>query len=38
MATNIDALVLERCVLLKEEQPAGDLHDRDRYLAEFKLD
>ena len=38
MATNIDALVLEKFVLLKEEQAAAKSVDRDRYLAEFKLD
>ncbi len=38
MATDIDALVLERFVLLKEEQPQSEAADRERYLAEFKLD
>jgi carbamoyltransferase len=38
MSTNIDALVLERFVLLKEDQPADKSADRDKYLAEFKLD
>jgi carbamoyltransferase len=38
MATNIDALVLEKFVLLKEEQPAKESTDREKYLAEFKLD
>ncbi len=38
MATNIDALVLEKFVLLKEEQAAATSADRDKYLAEFKLD
>jgi carbamoyltransferase len=38
MATNIDALVLEKFVLLKEEQPQAESAERDKYLAEFKLD
>ncbi len=38
MATNIDALVLEKFVLLKDEQAAAKSVDRDKYLAEFKLD
>jgi carbamoyltransferase len=38
MATNIDALVLEKFVLLKDEQPRAELADREKYLAEFKLD
>jgi carbamoyltransferase len=38
MSTNIDALVLERFVLLKEDQPTDKSADRDKYLAEFKLD
>jgi carbamoyltransferase len=37
-ATNIDALVLEKFVLLKDEQPQAESADRDKYLAEFKLD
>jgi carbamoyltransferase len=38
MATNIDALVLEKFVLLKNEQPRAESADREKYLAEFKLD
>jgi len=38
MATNMDVLVLERCVLLKEEQPNAKQHDIDTYLANFELD
>jgi carbamoyltransferase len=38
MATNIDALVLEKFVLLKDDQPQAKSADRDKYLAEFKLD
>jgi carbamoyltransferase len=39
MATDIDALVLERFVLLKEDQPqAATAAERERYLREFKLD
>ena len=37
-STNIDALVLERFVLLKEDQPQDKAADREKYLAEFKLD
>ncbi len=38
MATNMDALVLERFVLLKKEQPAAEQHAIDEYLARFQLD
>jgi carbamoyltransferase len=38
MATNMDALVLERFVLLKHEQPQAKEHEIDRYLAQFDLD
>lgn len=38
IATNMDALVLERIVLLKREQPAAQQHSLDQYLAEFQLD
>ena len=38
MATNMDVLVLEDCVLYKEEQPAARQHEVDAYLAEFALD
>jgi carbamoyltransferase len=38
MATNMDALVLERFVLLNEEQPDAKEHATDRYLAKFALD
>lgn len=38
MATNMDVLVLERFVLLKEEQPDAKEIDVDAYLAEFQLD
>jgi carbamoyltransferase len=37
MATNMDALVLERYVLLKQDQPDAEI-DREAYLAEFELD
>ena len=36
MRTEMDALVLEDCVLLKEEQPAFD--DRENWRAQFTLD
>ncbi|MBN2448214.1 MAG: hypothetical protein JXO22_15910, partial [Phycisphaerae bacterium] len=38
MGTNMDALVLERFVLLKEEQPNAKQHEVDEYLAQFQLD
>jgi carbamoyltransferase len=38
LATNMDVLVLERCVLLKEDQPNAKQHETDEYLAKFQLD
>ena len=38
MGTNMDALVLERFVLLKDEQPNARQHEVDEYLAQFQLD
>jgi carbamoyltransferase len=38
MATNMDALVLERFVLLKTDQPNAHAVGRDEYLAQFALD
>jgi carbamoyltransferase len=38
MATNMDVLVLEDFVLLKEEQPDAEAHQLDSYLAQFALD
>jgi carbamoyltransferase len=38
MHTNMDVLVLEDCVLLKEEQPEAKEVDASAYLAEFALD
>ncbi|MEO8495598.1 MAG: carbamoyltransferase C-terminal domain-containing protein, partial [Planctomycetota bacterium] len=38
MATNMDVLVLERFILLKEEQPNAKEHEIDEYLAQFQLD
>jgi carbamoyltransferase len=38
MGTNMDALVLERCLLLKSEQPGGDTVRNEADLAEFTLD
>ena len=38
MATNMDVLVMERFVLHKGDQPAGQVHDVDEYLAKFDLD
>jgi carbamoyltransferase len=38
MATGMDVLVLERCVLVKEEQPNAERFDREKYLDQFALD
>jgi carbamoyltransferase len=38
MGTNMDALVLERFVLLKTEQPGGDQLRNEEYLKQFALD
>ena len=38
MATNMDVLVMEDCVLLKEQQPEAKDHPIDDYLAQFQLD
>ena len=38
MATNMDVLVLEDCVLLKEDQSGAKRHEIDPYLAQFQLD
>jgi carbamoyltransferase len=38
LATNMDALVLERFVLLREEQPTARNVSREEYLAQFELD
>mgnify|MGYP005838301129 CR=1 FL=1 len=38
LATNMDALVLERFVLLKSEQPGATPRDVEAYVAQFALD
>ena len=38
MGTNMDVLVLEDYVLLKDEQPNAKQHDIDDYLGKFQLD
>jgi carbamoyltransferase len=38
MVTEMDVLVLEDCVLLKEEQPDAGKFDRQKHLAAFELD
>jgi len=38
MATDMDVLVLENCVLLKEDQPAKNRISSDSHLAQFELD
>jgi carbamoyltransferase len=38
LATDMDCLVLENCLLLKTEQPDGLLVDAEAYRAQYKLD
>ena len=38
MATNMDALVIDNYLLLKDEQPHAQQHVADAYLAQFQLD
>jgi carbamoyltransferase len=38
MATDIDCLVLENCVLLKEAQPSYLIEDSDKYRESYELD
>ncbi len=38
MATNMDALVMEDFLLLKNDQPQAKPHEIDQYLAQFQLD
>jgi carbamoyltransferase len=38
MGTNMDVLVIENYVLLKEEQPEGRKVDEKEYLSQFSLD
>jgi len=38
MHTNMDVLVLESCILLKQQQPDAKEIDLESYLAEFSLD
>jgi len=38
MATNMDCLVIENYMLVKDSQPAGLLQDADRYRAQYSLD
>ena len=38
LATDMDVLVLENAVLLKEDQPKLKPDEVDRYLAQFQLD
>ena len=38
MCTNMDVLVVEDQVLLKEEQPQAKRHEIDAYKARFSLD
>ncbi len=38
MATNMDALVIDQCLLLKEEQANATEHQTEDYLNQFQLD
>ncbi|MGW8181075.1 MAG: carbamoyltransferase C-terminal domain-containing protein, partial [bacterium] len=38
MATDMDALVLENCILMKKDQPAENRLSSDQHLAKFELD
>ena len=38
MATNMDVLVMEDCILLKEKQTGAEPHPIDEHLARFELD
>ncbi|MGJ8650183.1 MAG: carbamoyltransferase family protein [Opitutaceae bacterium] len=38
MATEMDVLVLENCVLLKEDQPVTENNEADQHLNKFQLD
>ena len=38
ISTEMDALVLENCVLIKEQQPVGLLEDAEAYKAQYSLD
>ena len=38
LATDMDVLVVEQCLLIKQEQPELQHHGRDEYLAQFALD
>lgn len=38
LATDMDVLVVENCLLIKQEQPDVQHHGREEYLAQFALD
>jgi carbamoyltransferase len=38
LATEMDVLVLENCILLKDHQPVGSLQDAEFYKAQYSLD
>jgi len=38
MASDMDVLVLENCVLRKSEQPKQDESERSKYVESFQLD
>jgi hypothetical protein len=38
MASDMDVLVLENCVLRRGEQPQQSVDERQKYISSFKLD
>jgi carbamoyltransferase len=38
LATEMDALILENCLLLKQRQPAASLVDAEAYKSQYALD
>ncbi|MGY8675956.1 MAG: carbamoyltransferase C-terminal domain-containing protein [Verrucomicrobiia bacterium] len=38
MASDMDVLVVENCLLRKTEQPVQDNLEREKYIASFELD
>jgi carbamoyltransferase len=38
MASDMDVLVVENCLLRKTEQPEQDKAEREKYIASFELD
>jgi len=38
LATNMDVLVIEDFILMKDQQPRATTHQIDAYIAQFELD